>query len=320
MPKFIFTNNVDTTLAGAISPSATSLALSSATHLPNSIPAGQVLVITLNDQATRQNFEIIYATEVSGATLSGLSRGQEGTAALAWSVGDFAWSGPTAGQMANFQPGRLLNVQYITATSTYTPTPGTANAIVEGAGGGGAGAGFPNPGSGSAAAGGGGAAGAFGKMVLSNPVATSVVIGAGGNGVSGTAGTNGGTTSFGSLLVLPGGGGAPLANIASIASFTGVDGQPSAPPTVVGGIGSVGYQGQQGMILSASSGQGGAGGNSPYGSGGLIASTNTIGSAFPGNSANGFGAGGGGAVGLGNSATEAGGNGTPGIIIVWEYT
>lgn len=102
MPNFVFANNVNTTLAGGISPSAVSLTLSSAANLPTSIPVGHVLAITLNDAATRQNFEVIYASAVSGATLSGLQRGQEGTAALSWATGDFAYSAPTAGQQESF--------------------------------------------------------------------------------------------------------------------------------------------------------------------------------------------------------------------------
>jgi hypothetical protein len=102
MTIFMFANNVDTTLVGPISLTSTSLTLTSAEHLPSSIPAGQVLVITLNDVATRQNFEVIYATSVSGATLSGLMRAQEGTSALPWSTGDFAYSAPTSGQQSNF--------------------------------------------------------------------------------------------------------------------------------------------------------------------------------------------------------------------------
>ncbi|MDR8750781.1 hypothetical protein FEP95_04749 [Burkholderia multivorans] len=99
MPYFIFANNVSTTLASGISSTATSLTLSSAANLPSSIPPGYVFVITLNDVATGQNFEVIYATSISGATLGGLMRGQEGTAALAWSANDYAYSAPTKGQM-----------------------------------------------------------------------------------------------------------------------------------------------------------------------------------------------------------------------------
>ncbi|WP_155640646.1 hypothetical protein [Burkholderia pseudomultivorans] len=102
MTIFIYANNVDTTLAGAISASATSLTLSSSANLPTSIPAGSVFVITLNDRATGQNFEIIYATSVSGATLSGLQRAQEGTAAQSWLANDYAYSAPTAGEMNGF--------------------------------------------------------------------------------------------------------------------------------------------------------------------------------------------------------------------------
>ena len=118
MTIFMFANNVDTTLAGPISSAATSLTLASAAFLPASIPAGQVLVITLNDQATRQNFEVIYATAISGATLSGLLRAQEGTAALSWSTGDFAYSAPTAGQQQNF--GQLPGANTWTGSNTFT--------------------------------------------------------------------------------------------------------------------------------------------------------------------------------------------------------
>jgi len=100
MTTFIFANNVNTTLAGNVSNSATSFTLSSSANLPASIPAGSVLVLTLNDAATRNNYEIVYAQAISGATVSNCLRGQEGTAALAWLTNDFAFSPPTAGQMA----------------------------------------------------------------------------------------------------------------------------------------------------------------------------------------------------------------------------
>lgn len=118
MTIFTFANNVSTTLAGPISPSATSLTLSSAAHLPSSIPPGEVLVIGLNDVATKQNFEVIYATSISGATLSGLLRGQEGTTALSWSTGDFAYSAPTAGQQQSF--GQLDAPNSWSGINTFT--------------------------------------------------------------------------------------------------------------------------------------------------------------------------------------------------------
>lgn len=100
MTTFIFANNISTTLASPVSNSATSITLASTTNLP-SIPAGSVLVITLNDFATKQNFEVVYATARTGATLTVL-RAQEGTAALSWLTGDYAFSPPTAGQMESF--------------------------------------------------------------------------------------------------------------------------------------------------------------------------------------------------------------------------
>lgn len=102
MTTFIFANNIETSLAGGISSASTSLTLSSTLNLPTSIPAGSYLVLTLNDQATRTNYEIVYATAISGATVTVL-RAQEGTSAKAWLTGDFCFSGPTAGQMQNFQ-------------------------------------------------------------------------------------------------------------------------------------------------------------------------------------------------------------------------
>ncbi|WP_369065318.1 gp53-like domain-containing protein [Burkholderia gladioli] len=130
MTTFTFANNVNTTLAGAITSTATSLTLSSAAHLPTSIPAGQALVITLNDLATRQQFEVIYATAISGATLSGLLRGQEGTAAQAWSTNDYAWSGPTSGQMAAL--GQLGANNTWSGSNTFSSPVTVAPAIANG--------------------------------------------------------------------------------------------------------------------------------------------------------------------------------------------
>jgi hypothetical protein len=101
MTIFTFANNINSTLASPVSSSATTIALASTANLPTSIPAGTVLVITLNDVATKQNFEVLYATARTGATLT-VERAQEGTAALSWLTGDFAYSPPTAGQQAGF--------------------------------------------------------------------------------------------------------------------------------------------------------------------------------------------------------------------------
>lgn len=130
MTTFIFANNVNTTLAGPVSNSATSFTLSSTANLPASIPAGSVLVLTLNDVATKANFEIVYATAITGATVSGLLRGQDGTSALAWLTNDFCYSPPTAGQMLAM--GQLGAPNTWTGANTFNDPVTVANATAPG--------------------------------------------------------------------------------------------------------------------------------------------------------------------------------------------
>jgi hypothetical protein len=115
MTSFVFANNVNTTLAAPITSTATTITLSSAVGLPASIPAGFVLAITLNDTATRSNFEIVYATSqtITGSTLV-VQRAQEGTSALAWNALDFAYNGDTAAQMG----ACLQTVQFPSSLTT----------------------------------------------------------------------------------------------------------------------------------------------------------------------------------------------------------
>ena len=100
MANFTFSNNISTNLAADVTATAVTITLSSTVGLPSSIPTGTVLAITLNDASTRQVFEVVYATAISGATLT-VQRGQEGTSAVAWSTGDYVFSGVTAGQMSS---------------------------------------------------------------------------------------------------------------------------------------------------------------------------------------------------------------------------
>ena len=94
MTQYIFANNVNTSLFAAITSTATSLTLLSATNLPT-LAAGQIMPLTLNDKATRTIFEIVYVTAISGTNLT-VIRGQEGTAAQNWNAGDYAFSTQTA--------------------------------------------------------------------------------------------------------------------------------------------------------------------------------------------------------------------------------
>jgi hypothetical protein len=130
MTIFTFANNVSTTLASPFSSSATSFTLASSAHLPASIPAGQYLAITLQDAATKSNYEVIYVGTVTGATCSNLLRGQEGTAALSWLTGDFAYSPPTAGQQQSF--GQLGATNTWSGGNTFTQPVGVGNAATAG--------------------------------------------------------------------------------------------------------------------------------------------------------------------------------------------
>lgn len=227
MTTFIFANNVNTTLAGPVSNSATSFTLSSTANLPASIPAGSVLVLTMNDVATRQNFEIVYATAITGATVSGLLRGQEGTPALAWLTGDFAYSPPTAGQQASFgqvaanntwtgndifnnpvtipdgiSPNHAASVeqlnnrkQIFTSSGSFTVPNGITTMYLSGcAAGGGGGAGGPGSigasGAWAAGGGGGGAGQPFQRVAFSVTVGGTISVAIGAAGTGGLASGN----------------------------------------------------------------------------------------------------------------------------------
>jgi len=94
MTQFVFANNVNTTLASAVSNTATSVTLASSANLPT-LSAGQVMPLTLNDAATGQVYEIMYVTAISGPTLT-VTRAQEGTGAQNWNTGDYAFCAFTA--------------------------------------------------------------------------------------------------------------------------------------------------------------------------------------------------------------------------------
>ena len=98
MTQFVIANNVNTQLAASAASGAPTLTLASSANLPT-LSAGQVMPLTLNDAATGQNYEIVYVTAISGVTLT-VTRAQEGTGALNWSIGDYAYCAPTAGTVA----------------------------------------------------------------------------------------------------------------------------------------------------------------------------------------------------------------------------
>lgn len=221
--------------------------------------------------------------------------------------------------------GRLINAKTFTASGTYTPTARTKFVIAEvlgGGGGGGSNAATPSAG---AAAGAGGASGAYAvcKHTPTGPV--SVVIGAGGAGgistAAGADGSTGGTSSYGAVSA-PGGRGGPR-GVAFNKFPTGgnvATGSYGVTGSVI--VGTPGTGGSYGILYSDSNATGGGGANSIYGAGGIAITINSDGSGTSqGADANGYGSGGGGAVSVhtATASSSRGGNGTPGIVIIWEY-
>jgi hypothetical protein len=202
--------------------------------------------------------------------------------------------------------------QVFTSSGTYTPTAGMLYCIVEALGGGGAGGGVSS-GSSGGGGGGGGAGGYCNKVISAASVGASqtVTIGAGGTGVSGNTGNNGGDTTFGAILTGGGGKGGPVG--VNLGRTVG-----GAGGTATGGDFNVaGAVGGQGKSVTDSTTWSGGGASSIYGGGGPWVSELAT-SAITGLAASGFGAGGSGGCQT-NNTNVTGGAGTGGIIIVTEY-
>lgn len=219
----------------------------------------------------------------------------------------------------SYATGALIKRTVYTGNATWTPDPKTKSIYVEGCGGGGAGGGTSTGGGFSGGAGGG--AGAFGKLYLTTGFGPSraVTIGGGGLGGAGAAGGGGNNTVFGSLLTLAGGGGGNAAgNVLSPQVL--VNGAPGgAAPTNPGVTGGGGQGGGFAAALGSATGFAGQGGSGPYGCASVgVVINNTI-QVANGLNGIGFGAGGGGGALVNAGFNAAGGNGTQGILIVWEF-
>lgn len=197
----------------------------------------------------------------------------------------------------------LVALQVFTSSTTYNKTGGAvvALAIVIGAGGGAAGVNSAT-GAGSNGAGGGGCS--IKRIDLTGISSETVTVGTGGTagGTAPTAGSNGGTSSFGSHCSATGGSG------------TGISGSSEAGAAGVGSGGDINLKGGGGEHSNAGS-TGGHGGNAPFGGGG--------GRGFSVGSSNGeaggnYGGGGGGAYDL-SGFGRSGGAGADGIVYVLEF-
>lgn len=245
-----------------MSSGATSITLASDANLPT-LTSGQIFVFTLNDEATGLVFEVIYCTTITGAVLSGCTRGREGTTAVAWIVGDYAFGAVTAGVLNSYlqsgnEPGSGYAV--LSPASQQTGSLNVSGEITSGTGvavGGALSAATNGVFSGNVSAGGTvsattisgttvegttgsftGDIGANGDITAAGSVNASVVVGApsatfttqvnigsaGQTAIAPTSATFGGSASFGGQVsVVPNDGSATPAHVISLKTLTGVD-------------------------------------------------------------------------------------------------
>jgi collagen type I alpha len=245
-------------------------------------------------------------------------------------------AGSTGGTGGTGAGGFLQGTQF-TGSGTFTGPTGVSCVYLTMIGGGGAGGGAS--GASARAAGGGGA----GEAVVRQPVPITagtgytVTVGAAGVGSTGIAGTNGGTSSFGTLWSVAGGfgagggaggtgatGGGPGAAAAVAGRAPGVIGSAESRTAFSGGGGgggavAINTQGGTGApaggfgggVGTATLGGGGGGAASPYGTGGT-GGTGANAGQTP--AAGAYGAGGGG--GSGSLTSTLGGNGIAGYVLV----
>ncbi len=129
--------------------------------------------------------------------------------------------------------GRLLGVQVFGSSGTYKKSPGVKKIIVEAVGGGGASGNLSATAPDNCGVSPAGSPGAYGKAFYYQniPESVPVTIGSGGVGGAGPGGSggDGGQTSFGSLLVCPGGKGSQQRQ--QVPPFSGGSATEASPPT-----------------------------------------------------------------------------------------
>lgn len=254
------------------------------------------------------------------STIALASLTQKGFTILSSTPGDDETKAATPKAVQSVSPGRLLNVQVFYSSGTYNPTPGTKKVIVEMVGGGGGGAGAHAADSNSIAVGGPGGAGSYAKAQFTSGFSgVNVIVGSGGMGgtTSNPYASTGGTSSFGNLVSATGGDSGKPAGPSSSFPFSTVAATVSAGVSGSGVIvGTPGEGASSSIALSPGVSVSSAGGSSHFGAGGFITAYGA-----KGIDGAGHGAGGGPvATSTGTPNTPlAGGNGSSGIVIIWEY-
>lgn len=128
MGKFLFSNNASTTLATAISNTATAVTVASGTGalFPNP-SGGNHFRATFVKNGAPGTYEVVDVTVQATDTFT-ITRAQESTTALNWAVGDFFNLFPTAGGMTSFSQAGDSQAQ----AGNYAVDTGAANAYVVG--------------------------------------------------------------------------------------------------------------------------------------------------------------------------------------------
>jgi hypothetical protein len=219
-------------------------------------------------------------------------------------------------------PGRLLDVVTFTVSGTYTPNAGLGYALILAAGGGASGGGTPACPTGKFTAASGGGPGGVGMLyVAAATVGASQTVTIGAAGAAPSAGANngnsGGTTSVGSLISASGGG-YGITAAAGTTPFTVTAGG-SGSATGTGVIPLTSNNGGTALANGTAS-YAGWGGNGYFGTGGSAPATSGSSGAFAGNPGSGYGAGGSGSVCYNTNTAEAGGAGTAGFVLIYEYS
>jgi hypothetical protein len=243
-------------------------------------------------------------SQVLSIPIGGLAIYEDGQG---WTVYD------AAGKMQlGAMPGRYLRTRVFTSGTSFV-TSGDVTSIrgrlqAPGGGGGNCVTAVTN----SAAAGGGASGGYAEKTFATGPNATvTYTVPAG--GASATAGADA-TFVFGGVTVTAKGGPAGVAMTVAAPPLTGLGGASPAIATN-GDVNGSGAPGEPGICLSATKAVSGCGGESSFGGAGVGRITQGA-----GNAAVAYGSGGGGACILSGGANVAGGAGSPGILIVDEFS
>lgn len=264
------------------------------------------------------------ATKDEGSTLT------SATTSIDW-VGGGVTASNVSGAVTVTVPGtgQLIGRQVITATGsgTYTPTSGTNSIIIElqGAGGGGGGVSSPTGSQVGLAEGGGGGAWESVRLTTDFSGASYTVGAKGAGGAAGAnTGGNGGSSSFtttaGSPVTYTAGGGAGGGMLGPTLPTLETAG--GAGGAVSGGTPDMsmpGSSGRMGIATQTSRGTTAAGGFSRYSPGAGQTFVDATNMSVAGTSAGGKGGGGSGAMAGGTGAAKAGGDGSDGMIIIWEY-